>query len=101
MSRITIGLAALAGIALACLGGEASAVGGGSRCGAHSACGRGLWCEPAAETCRAGRGRGRCVRVPQACTMMYQPVCGCDGETYSNDCVRRGQRVARKHEGAC
>lgn len=35
------------------------------------------------------------------CTMIYKPVCGCDGKTYSNECVARGEGVKKWKEGAC
>lgn len=79
------------------------AAGEAARCGgaARTRCDGALWCDPRPGRCASPHARGRCVVVPQACTMIYQPVCGCDGNTYANDCVRRSSGVARKHDGAC
>lgn len=38
--------------------------------------------------------------LPVACAAVYQPVCGCDGKTYSNACVAKVS-VTRHTPGAC
>jgi hypothetical protein len=46
-------------------------------------------------------GLGMCVPRPQACPEIYDPVCGCDGLTYSNDCFANAAGVNILHEGPC
>jgi hypothetical protein len=71
----------------------------GARC--SPSCLQGRWCEPPVGRCADTKARGTCVRVPQVCTRIYRPVCGCNGKTYGNDCERRAARVGKRHEGRC
>lgn len=81
----------------------AGAVGVGKMCGgiAGIRCNRGLFCEHRPGACRVADAAGRCVAIPRFCNKIFKPVCGCNGKTFSNDCVRLSARVQLAHAGAC
>jgi len=48
-----------------------------------------------------GATSGTCERRPDVCPNDGAPVCGCDGISYWNDCLRRQAGVAAATQGAC
>jgi hypothetical protein len=57
----------------------------------------GMFCEKA--SCDAVNGL--CESRPTVCAAQEAPVCGCDGISYFNDCLRRASGIASSTQGEC
>ena len=72
--------------------------GSGDHCAEDSDCGTDEFCARDAFSCA---GPGTCEAVPLLCMEVYDPVCGCDGVTYSNSCYAAAARTGVAHDGEC
>lgn len=76
----------------------------GGLIGGRTDCGKGAYCAyPIALQCGAGDQQGVCTVQPDLCPrgIRYEPVCGCDGNTYDGGCNAAIAGTSVQRVGAC
>lgn len=95
-------MAASAGVSVASVGECASNP--GEVCGGLQglSCEKGEYCNfPPNAQCGAADQTGNCAPMPEACDLIYAPVCGCDDMTYGNACAAAAAGVSVASQGEC
>jgi hypothetical protein len=67
-------------------------------CDDNADCGAREYCATVRGDCD---GPGLCQARPELCLQVFDPVCGCDGRTYPNECVAAGAGVSVRARGRC
>lgn len=84
------------GVGQTCINGTCVAEGS---CASNLDCAETEFCAYSPGTC--GEGLGSCERRGDTCIDLFDPVCGCDGQTYSNSCYAGLAGVSIEATGAC
>ncbi|HMI90900.1 MAG TPA: DUF6748 domain-containing protein [Polyangiales bacterium] len=76
----------------------------GALCGSRGLppCADGDYCDfPADSQCGAADEPGVCLPRPEACILIYDPVCGCDGLTHGSGCQAASAGTDVAYDGEC
>ncbi len=67
----------------------------------HPPCDANQFCKYPMGSCGSATAGGMCTAIPTGCPDVWDPVCGCDGMTYGNECEADAAGVSILHHGAC
>ena len=75
----------------------------GNACGGRAGhtCGPAEFCDFDGDFCDWADAQGTCRLIPEACDLVFAPVCGCNGVTYDNECVAQAAGSDRAYDGPC
>lgn len=70
----------------------------GNSCNGNADCSGNEYCMKEPGNCS---GAGSCETKPQVCYQIVNPVCGCDGNSYTNECAAAEAGVSVSYQGSC